>query len=248
MKSVAGRFNMVRCAGGPRCRSGAFVVDKIDFLAFYQQLGLKPGCTLAELKVAYRRRVAALHPDRRGDAPADPAEAESLQALIATYNAANAFQRRYGRLPGGQHVAVSRPMPSASRPPPGSQAPAAPRRGLRRPLLWLAALGGIAWLVWSQGFADFDSVPARVATTPAAPRPTAGATAAMPTHLDIGMDADAVRALEGRPTLENPMHWDYGPSWVEFSDSKVTAWYSSRLRPLKVATTRQPAPDAAKPR
>ena len=227
------------------------VADKIDFLAFYQQLGLKPGCTLDELKAAYRRRVAVLHPDRRGDAPADAAAAESLQALITTYNAASAFQRRYGRLPGGPHVAVARPMPSAGRLPPGRPALPTARSGLPRRLRWLAALGGVAWLVWSRGFADFDAVPARVATAPAASRPPAGAAAASAplSHLAIGMDAEAVRALEGRPTLENAMHWDYGPSWIEFSDSKVTAWYSSRLRPLKFATTTTPpAPGAARPR
>jgi len=49
-----------------------------------------------------------------------------------------------------------------------------------------------------------------------------------------------VRALEGRPLMESAQRWDYGPSWIEFNDGKVSDWYSSRLHPLKVAGARPP--------
>ena len=84
---------------------------KTDFFLFYQQLGLRPDCSLPELKNAYRRRVAELHPDRQRPGRADPEAAAHLQELTAAYNAAASFQRRYGRLPGATHTSA-RPVPA----------------------------------------------------------------------------------------------------------------------------------------
>jgi curved DNA-binding protein CbpA len=221
------------------------VVDKTDFVSFYQQLGLKPGCTLDELKGAYRRRVSELHPDRRGD-EANPADAARLQELTAAYSAASVFHRRYGRLPGGHHVTARGPMPTA----PVRNAPVAPARGSRkRALLWLALFGGLAWLVWNSTIGDSSG-------DAGADRPAAGTRAAAgdsisssdtrawpAQRIDIGVDEASVRALEGRPVAQNGEHWDYGPSWIEFSDGKVKDWYSSKLHPLKVATTRPLPPE-----
>lgn len=65
-----------------------------DFSRLYQQLGLVPGCSVHDLRMAYRRRVARLHPDRQhGDVSA-------LQQLNILYGAALDFQRHMGRLPG----------------------------------------------------------------------------------------------------------------------------------------------------
>ncbi|MGV8940244.1 MAG: J domain-containing protein [Lysobacter sp.] len=71
-----------------------------DFVKFYAELGLRPDCSLDELKLAYRRRVAQLHPDRRGPG-ATPIDAhQRLSSLIASYRASLRFHRQYGRLPG----------------------------------------------------------------------------------------------------------------------------------------------------
>jgi hypothetical protein len=70
----------------------------------------------------------------------------------------------------------------------------------------------------------------------AAPLPEAA-----PARIELGASAETVRAIEGRPLMENAGRWDYGPSWIAFSDGKVSDWYSSRLRPLKVGSAR-PAP------
>ncbi|HEY6940724.1 J domain-containing protein [Dokdonella sp.] len=218
------------------------MLDKADFFLLYQQLGLKPGCTPEELKTAYRRRIAELHPDRHG-ADADPADAERLQELTAAYSAASAFHRRYGRLPGGMHSAPRAAMPRAGGVPP-SMAPRPTRAGSRG-WLWLALALGLLWAAWSGGLfggaADSasDPSPGRLGATS---RPPVEAPAAL---IVVGTDAATVRALEGRPVMEIPQRWDYGPSWIAFVDGKVSDWYSSKLRPLKVASAHPPPSEPA---
>jgi hypothetical protein len=76
------------------------MVGDMDFLALYQELGITPGsCNLSEFKLAYRRRMQQLHPDRNPDAGEDSAP-DSLQHLMSVYREAIAFERRFGRLPG----------------------------------------------------------------------------------------------------------------------------------------------------
>lgn len=74
---------------------------KQDFARLYSELGLRPGCSLSELKHAYRRRIAELHPDRGGMPAPRPGDTRlPLTDLIALYAAASDFHQRYGRLPG----------------------------------------------------------------------------------------------------------------------------------------------------
>ncbi len=225
---------------------GGSVVDKTDFVAFYQQLGLSPDCTLEELKTAYRRQVAQWHPDRRGR-QTQPADAARLQELTARYNAASAFHRRYGRLPGASHQAIPVAMPQVRRPAVAAAADP-PSRGRMRYWWWLVLGGGLLWAAWSSGLFDAGAS----ATDPAMPTParddaSVREPSAATALIEIGTDAARVRALEGRPLMESPQRWDYGPSWIGFHDGKVDDWYSSRLRPLKVASAHPPAARTASP-
>jgi DnaJ-like protein len=123
-----------------------------DFVFLYEQLGVAPGCTHAELRRAYRRRVSELHPDRRGPA-ADPSDAMRLQELTRAYAEATVFQRRHGRLPGAPRHPTLRPVrlvPQAFAP----MAPALPRANLlRRLVLALLVIAALAWLVWANAAA-----------------------------------------------------------------------------------------------
>ena len=216
------------------------MIGKTDFFQFYQQLGLNPDCSLEELKNAYRRRVAELHPDRQPAGHHDPASAASLQELTAAYNAATGFRRRYGRLPGAHHLraAAATPRPGRREYPPelGSRS-----TGLRWVVLGLLLLAMLAWLLWSTlaapeaGRQDDLGTALRFVTvsTSATQAPREGEQ-----QLRLGMDVEAVRALEGRPIMESRERWDYGPSWIGFDHDRVSGWYSSKLRPLKVATAR----------
>lgn len=217
-----------------------------DFLALYQQLGLAPDCSADELKNAYRRRVAELHPDRHGD---NPVAAARLQELTAAYTAAMRFSRRYDRLPGAH---PRRPHPAGARPASRDRytATSGPRGGLRLTLVGLALLAVLGGFLWN-GLQDADQTTGNPAAEPAA-APVAAAPRAMSAtvaqadaphvaELELGMEASDVRRLEGRPVMESEARWDYGPSWIEFQGGRVSNWYSSKLRPLKVARARPQA-------
>lgn len=112
-----------------------------DFARLYTELGLRPGCKLADLKRAYRRRVAELHPDRSAGPPAHATQGLPLPDLIALYTAATHFHRQHGRLPGGPSSRVagasfsSQAMPRrVPRPAPPSQSDE-PRLPFARTLL-----------------------------------------------------------------------------------------------------------------
>ena len=229
-----------------------------DFLTLFQELGLPANCTLDELKLAFRRRVSQLHPDR---AAGQVGDAESrLQRLTAMYNAALDFHRRYGRMPGNS----SKPTPPrgvttrphawretrASVETRDTPAPQRSQTGLML-LAGLAALAVIAWLIAGSSLEDATdendpSVPAsHIEAAQAAPveapvdEDAAAAPDAIPAprHLRLGMHRDAVVALEGQPLSTNGPQWDYGPSWVSFRCGRVADWYSSPLRPLRTAST-----------
>jgi len=219
------------------------VHHQTDFMAFYEELGLHPGCTIDELKSAYRRRVWALHPDRSAD-PAAGSDAARLQYLTAAYTAATRFHRRHGRMPGGAAPAPREPLPRREPVARAAEATSQPRRWP-----WVAiACAVAAFAVLAMQFDDDDRADDHAeATARAAPavvvfarESPAPAPIAAPTHFEIGASMDDVRALEGRPLMESAQRWDYGPSWIEFNDGKVSDWYSSRLHPLKVAGARPP--------
>lgn len=216
-----------------------------DFIAFYEELGLRPGCTLDELKAAYRRRLSALHPDRPGNPVTANADAAQLQELTTAYTAVTRFQRRHGRMPGTVATTVHGPIPQHARNP----TPVPPvKRARRWPWLALAACVAIATMLATQDDAVDPQAEQSAHSAPdiivfgmedAAPPPGAA-----PERIHIGTNADEVRAIEGRPVMATSERWDYGPSWITFSNGQVSDWHSSRLRPLKVATMRPlPAPE-----
>jgi len=209
-----------------------------DFIAFYEELGLQPGCTIEELKAAYRRRVWALHPDRPAGSTVDGDDAR-LQHLTAAYSAVTRFHRRHGRMPGSAAPTPRGPLPR--REPLARPVAIVAPRPRRWP--WLAAAAAAVAIVVLATQAGSDDPVARDAGTPAevvvfARGVSPPAAAHAPSRIELGTGMDDVRTLEGSPVMESGQRWDYGPSWIEFADGKVSDWYSSRLRPLKVASTR----------
>jgi len=230
---------------------------KLDFLAFYELIGVQPDCKPETLKNAYRHCVSELHPDRQREG-ADPRAIDLLQELNATYVAAMRFYRRYGRLPGT--VAHVRTQASWVHAPPPAAPARAPARLSRKALVF--ALIGVGTLLWLAANDDTSSTaPAVVGNVVHARFPVSnhdasrlplvtdhshGSTADASSHepqarIEVGMDQDSVRALEGPPFMTSGDHWDYGPSWIEFEHGHVSDWYSSPLRRLHVGSSRPPS-------
>lgn len=200
-----------------------------DFAVLYHILGLRPGCRLDELRLAYRRQVAALHPDR------NPGDGSELQRLNALYEAALDFMRRNGRLPGAPPpptAATANATVRAIPVPPGHDTAHATRLRTTAALLLVLLVTALVWGAVEQhrdATPAVDAVPTlRHATGPAARPPT----------LALDMRPTDVRRLEGEPIQADETLWEYGPSWVAFRCGRVSGWYSSPLHPLHTAARR----------
>lgn len=221
-------------------------MNPTDFLLLYQQLGLRPESTIDELKLAYRRRVADLHPDRRRGAGDDADRAgEHLRQLTALYGSATLFHRRHGRLPGAGIAARPTPAPA---PPVVGVAKARSGRSMAT-LAVLAALTAALWL-WLGAGDDGEagaagvSAEARAASASVVSFVDSDAPAAA---LTLGISRSEVLEIEAAPISQGEDRWDYGPSWIAFERGKVSGWYSSPLRPLRHASTRPPVPKGDAP-
>lgn len=214
---------------------GDGLANETDFLELYRELGVSPGCCLLDFKRAYRRHVARLHPDRRGDG--QPRVGDQLQQLTAQYSAAMEFQRRHGRLPGAQaeDVRANTPEPTVRSALPPLAPTREPKRGTSKVTI-LFALSVLAALFWCT-----DPLPflPEVSHAPYIAQSTAEVpeTPAVP-MLALGMSAENVRAIEGEPMLIRDDRWEYGPSWIRFENGEVVDWYSSPLRSLRTSTGR----------
>lgn len=131
---------------------------KPDLTLLYSQMGLKPDCSLAELKLAYRRRISELQPDPLNAESQSPETSAMLLDLIWLYSTASRFHRRYGRLPGAaprrRQAAIERPRDTAvqstyaDEPPRDAEEPRAPGVLGVSFLLLILVLGLLAWGEW----------------------------------------------------------------------------------------------------
>ena len=111
---------------------------KPDLTVLYSELGLRPNCSLAELQLAYRRRISELQSDRTAGSTPSPERLAMLRDLISLYTTASRFHRRYGRLPGaapqrGGLIGVRAPSarsPGAFGSRPQTEPPSRPQLGL----------------------------------------------------------------------------------------------------------------------
>lgn len=224
-----------------------------DFHRLYAALGLDAGCGIDALRQRMRRRIARLHPDRRGGAAIT--DGPPLAELLALYAAARRFHRVHGRLPGSSvRVRSVGPRPvAAGASAPGHPRAVVPRDARARTLVLLGIIAALlAWLAarapapdaagsLASDAADAGSpIDARIrASTSSARTPPA----TDPQWLALGQDTEAVLALQGAPLQRGDETWDYGPSWIRFSQGRVVDWSSSPMYPLR-AETRTP-PDEA---
>jgi hypothetical protein len=220
------------------------MADDTDFIALYRDLDLAADCSLDALKRAYRRRVAELHPDRRGG---DEDASAELKTLNLRYAAALEFVRRHGRLPGAAPTPARRTAATrmgvhrgaaATDSGAGPGSGSGDRRGLRVVLATLV-LAGATWMFLPTAPVGDTGYSSGVAI------PVGGGPARRPaTPLQLGMTPAQVLATQGEPLAADGMRWLYGPSWIVFQCDQVADWYSSALRPLTVQHQR-PVPSEA---
>ena len=226
-----------------------------DFAHLYLQLGIRHDCSLDEFKQACRRSIRQQHPDRLADGGSCDTAQFPLTELLTLYAQALRFHRKHGRLPGAA-ATTNHPVNTTIPPtllharPERLPAPARiPRRmPLRAPLLIMVAVtvGFVVVNLWNgeEPVADApaaDQAPAATAVTaslPAQPLATQNdqPAVATPSVIEIGMDAETVRAIQGDPQQWDASEWIYGPSWIRFERGRVIDWYSSPLHRLKTAT------------
>src|SRR5690606_29581359 len=212
------------------------MTDQTDFMVLYCELGIEPDCSMDGLRLAYRRRVADLHPDRGGEAGGD-----ELKALNKRYAAAMEFHRHHGRLPGAAAPAPALRRPAYAEPtrPAVGEEEEPPRERRRRSKFVVCGMVVVAaiaawWLTRTD--ASLPEFVDGVAGNQREIRPSAAIA------LRQGMHAREVRALLGDPVHRalGGTHWEYGPSWVRFACGEVIDWYSSPLRPLRASRSRPP--------
>ena len=211
------------------------MADTTDFAALYRELGVEATCSLDTLRRAWRRRVSRLHPDQGGDAE----DTGRLQELNRLYDAALDFHARFGRLPGAPHE----PSAAAAAPPTAQSGRENVRTeaGFGRISRWfvVASLAGIAVLGWRIARTD-DIGPSGNRVVPEADADS-GAGERHPAQIALevlaispGMEKAKVQQILGDPLERHELRWSWGPSWVEFRCDRVTGWYSSPQRPLRV--------------
>ncbi len=220
-----------------------------DFVAFYKHLGVSPDCSLDDLKRAYRRRISALHPDRLPETTRDKLDASRLQDLTISYNAVLSFHRRFGRLPGTP-ARAARPREELAVPASTTVSPELGLRPsrLRRGLLAIALLALLAWLLSGveTQVDDGAGFEGDATANGSAPGQRVMYAPQQSTRLGVGMDKATTTRIQGRPVTAGSLHWDYGPSWIDFDrNGTIIDWYSSPLRPLKVTSQRPPPTPAA---
>jgi hypothetical protein len=220
----------------------ARMADDTDFSALYHALGISAACTPEQLRKAYRRRVARLHPDQHGE----KGDVARLQELNRMYDAAMEFLRTHGRLPGSSPPApfaaatarAAEECPTAAvasvaseRGPPGP-----PEAGPERHSRYFILLAVLAITVLALHALETPRSVEGDRIEAVADRATSSIVSSSSTIV-LGMGKAQVKAIQGAPLGGHDIRWDYGPSWVDFKcGDVVTDWYSSPLRPLRVAS------------
>lgn len=229
-----------------------------DFDRLYRALGVGPACEVAVFQQAYRRRISILHPDKARGRVEQERESLLLHEFQSLYKQAMAFHAAHGRLPGA--------VPSAKRvefdeiPPQARVHDAPPDQDMRASqwprVLWIAAAVSTLGLLWFGTTGSKSPLPSSMDAASMADEPAIRPSASVPfaaipgatteteqwAGLRKGLKASDVERSLGAPVIVDGPDWWYGASWIRFERDRVSAWYSSPLRPLRIAP--EPPADA----
>ncbi|HXZ45183.1 MAG TPA: J domain-containing protein, partial [Pseudolabrys sp.] len=225
-----------------------------------------PGCTLDQLKDAYRRLVKTWHPDHYSHHEVDKrAVAEQrMREINRAFRSLSDYHRRNGRLPAIEDAAFKIAEPDAApfRPPNEHfeadngndwEQPAPQPAGMRpwRFILFGAVLA-VLWATWNAS-QQRDATPEETTPTEAS-MPAPGTNAAAPptvgmpaasqnnSYFTVGSALGEVYAVQGVPTRIKDGVWFYGKSKVFFVDGAVASWEEDPDYPLKTEQLMETSP------
>ena len=234
------------------------------YLDLYRVLGVEPGCSWTELKLAYRRLVRRLHPDHRHN-DLDPTDDAEIKAVNTAFEALSDYYQEFGELPLAQPEPNTKSSVDETVMPPSPGPTLSTRnwperlRFSRYPYLLFGAALAIAYAIVTNVITGTESV----SEEKRQPAPTWHTSLASPTdstdsnspsnknrsreqpkYFLPGSTIGEVIAAQGPPTKMENNIWHYGESRVHFRDGRVTHWDENEANPLKarlVATASVPS-------
>lgn len=226
------------------------------YLQHYRTLEIDPGCTMREMKAAYRRLVKNWHPDHfaAGHESGDLALAEArIKEINKAFLTLSNYYKKNGYLPISSEEAARQDIGGASFWPDGSQTSdhrssqhekASTFSASLRFMIIGAALGiaYVAWNAYRQKEAmtlDVDSSPANSAPVE---QPQLGSSKQQETenYFTVGSTLGDVIAIQGVPTKIEGGIWLYGRSKVYFENGVVDHWLEDPDDPLKANMDQAP--------
>ena len=184
--------------------------------SWYATLGLSPGASRADIKRAYRRLAKVWHPDRfTTDATRQQDALDHFYRLTEAYHAL----RTVADTPEAVCVAAERPRSRW--------------RGARWSL-GIASLGlsGIVVLrsvLWQPQSPPVLRPPVTLSTPSSLVEPLPPRR-----YITVGSTKEAVRSIQGAPTVETERFWEYRGSRLYFQAGRVSGWDIWPTAPLQV--------------
>jgi len=228
-----------------------------EYRSFYRILGVEPGCSWTELKLAYRRLVRRWHPDHQ-KSETGTADDTQIKAVNTAFEALSSYYQRHGELPfatpesstkiedGSETTAVNSPPGFATSSPTRSYART--NRGNRLRYVVIGAALAIVYTIFTKLFvgeepntmpdytppSKHNSNPSLPATTSSNPEPNSASHSSVRsvTYFTPGSTIGEVIAAQGPPTQMEKGAWHYGKSRVYFRDGHVTHWEEDEANPL----------------
>ena len=232
------------------------------FAKNYRILGIQPGDSWEQTRLAYKKLVNAWHPDRfQQDNRQKKLAEEKTKEITQAYKELAEYYKAFGALPpvtetaeaadtertSSQKAYTTHPEPENLNAGPAVTGAAAVQAQKKRPkplirVLAAAALGGVAYFAWHY-----------MPGEPNANRPTSEEHADQATdkqddegsnhgassgaYFTMGSPLGEVYSIQGVPTKTENDIWYYGNSKVYFFKGKVLRWEESPDFPLKVTIT-----------
>lgn len=235
-----------------------------NYLKNYLILGIHPGASWKQLRLAYKKMVNAWHPDRfQQDVRLKKLAEEKTKEITQAYKELAEYHKKFGVLPlppeelpaeketaparnnSADSATAAQASPSRKAPEPAAVAPAAeiPKTRLSRQrarMLAAVALLGSVYFIWQfTSWERHENAPANgeyggPSSNHQYEAEPGEAAPAEEKRFTVGSSLGEVYAIQGVPTKTEKDVWFYGNSKVYFAGGKVLRWDEKTDSPLRV--------------